>query len=265
MSWAKKGRPSDGLPAFVDVGTGVPVVALHGGLSTGVDTFRIVGPELAARYRFIAPDLAGHGGSPADIDSLTHDVMADQVESMLTYLHLSEKPLHMLGFSLGAAVAMVLALRKPDRLASLTLVAANTVPTPVTRRGAAEIQPQEIQRDRPRLAAALERLHGARWPELADRLSLLWHEGPLIAPTQLEAISSLLLIVGDRDPWIEHSQQHTILDACPRARLLVIPDADHFVLGAPRHARYTLPAVCSMIDDHATELGVDSPAPRLGA
>lgn len=248
MSWAHKERSAEGAPAFIDVGAGAPVVALHGGLSTGIDTFRIIGPDLASRYRFIAPDLAGHGDSPADIWSLTHDVMADQVESVLNHLCLGEKPVHMLGFSLGAAVAMVLALRQPDRMASLTLVAANTVPTPVTRRGAAELLPEEIQRDRPRLAAALQRLHGPQWPELASRLALLWHAGPLIAPTQLEAIRALLLIVGDRDPWIEHGQQHAILDACPRARLLVIPEADHFVLGTARPAGYVVPAICSMID-----------------
>jgi pimeloyl-ACP methyl ester carboxylesterase len=246
MTWGEKRRPA-GVPAHVVCGAGPPLVALHGGLSTSLDTFRLLGPELARDHLLIAPDLAGHGEPSTtehtreDLRELDHTTMAEGVEAVLRHLEV-DGPFHLLGFSLGAAVAMVLALRQPDRIASLTLLAANTVPTPRTRAGAASVRPEAIMADRPRLAAALERLHGPTWPLLAARLSTLWHEAPLIAPTQLDAFDPLLLIVGDRDPWIELAQQQAILDVCPAARLLVIPGADHFLLNSESIAHDVLSA-----------------------
>lgn len=247
MEWPDKVRLGS-LPPFVDWGTGAPIVALHGGLSTSMDTYRLLGPQLAGLHRLIAPDLAGHYDSDTDVATLTHDLMADEVESVLDHLGLAEGPLHLLGFSLGSAVAMLLALRHPDRLTSLTLAAANTVPTARTRLGAAQVHPKAILAERPNLAASLERLHGTRWLPLAERLSELWHSGPLIAPTQLETIRSVLLIVGDRDPWIEFDQQQAVLEVCPDSNMLVIPDADHFVFARPHSVEHAAAAIRTHVE-----------------
>lgn len=203
---------------------------------------------LSERHRLIAPDLLGHGDNPATATSVSHDAMADDVELLLKQLDIGT-PWHLVGFSLGAAVATVLALRDPLRIATLTLVGTNPLPDSRSRVGAALVRPEAICEDRPRLAATLDATHRSPWQPLAARLAQMWHDGPLVPASLLIPFEPLLLIVGDHDPWIAIDQQLAVLDVCPAARLLVIPGSDHFVLASPPAARTVADAITTMIEE----------------
>ena len=96
-----------------------PVVLLHGLGSSSTDW-----PEqraaLQARYRLVAVDLPGHGRSPLPARGLTVESMAEDVAALL--VRLDAPPAHVLGLSLGACVALRLALAAPRRVRTLTLV-----------------------------------------------------------------------------------------------------------------------------------------------
>jgi 3-oxoadipate enol-lactonase len=82
----------------------------------------------------ILVDLPGHGRSALPAGRLTVERMARDVAALLA--HLGEGPAHVVGLSLGACVALALALRAPDRVRSLTLVNAFARLRPVDTRGA---------------------------------------------------------------------------------------------------------------------------------
>jgi pimeloyl-ACP methyl ester carboxylesterase len=89
-------------------GSGEPLLLLHGIGSTH-DDFVALRPQLDARYRVLAPDLPGHGRSPAlrvrpTIAAITDAVVADLDEQGLDTVHV-------LGNSIGARVALELAVR----------------------------------------------------------------------------------------------------------------------------------------------------------
>jgi 2-succinyl-6-hydroxy-2,4-cyclohexadiene-1-carboxylate synthase len=69
----------------------------------------------------IAPDLAGHGLGRQSVDEAdyTVDAMAASVAGLV------EGPVHLVGYSMGGRVALTLACRKPERVASLSLIGAS--------------------------------------------------------------------------------------------------------------------------------------------
>jgi pimeloyl-ACP methyl ester carboxylesterase len=102
-------------------GGGVPVVLVHG-LGGAAVNWIDVAPALARRHRVLVPDLPGHGGSnplPA-VPNLA--VFADRIGGVAEREGLV--PAAVVGHSLGAVVALRLALRRPDAVASLVLAGA---------------------------------------------------------------------------------------------------------------------------------------------
>ncbi|WP_315853631.1 alpha/beta fold hydrolase [Marinobacterium arenosum] len=99
---------------------GVPVVALHGWLDNAA-TYRLLAQHLQG-IRLIALDLMGHGFSdhrPAAMPYYIWDNVADVV-AVLDELGLSQA--NLLGHSMGASIATLLAGCYPERVARLCLV-----------------------------------------------------------------------------------------------------------------------------------------------
>jgi pimeloyl-ACP methyl ester carboxylesterase len=97
-------------PALYRAGSGEPLLLLHGFTGTWHHWRPVLG-ELAARYEVIAPTLAGHyGGPPFEVDGpLTFAASADHLERHLDELGVSSA--HVVGNSLGGALALELAKR----------------------------------------------------------------------------------------------------------------------------------------------------------
>ncbi len=112
----------NGLTMYYEMqGTGAPLILLHGGLgATGM--LGDVVPVLAARRRVVAVDLQAHGRT-ADIDRpLRYEHMADDVAALIAHLGLATATV--MGYSLGAGVALQLAIRHPDVVDKLVAVSA---------------------------------------------------------------------------------------------------------------------------------------------
>jgi pimeloyl-ACP methyl ester carboxylesterase len=99
-------RSRDGLElAYREMGTGRPLVLIHGYFSTAMVNWVRYGhaTKIAARgYRVVMPDLRGHGDSakPHDAAFYPHDVLADDGLALLEHLELTDYDLG--GYSLGA-------------------------------------------------------------------------------------------------------------------------------------------------------------------
>ena len=94
-----------------EAGAGDALVLLHGvGASRGV--WRRAMPRLARRRRVLAPDLPGFGGSDPAGAGFDLDAVADALAAGLA--DRAAAPFDLVGNSLGGAVAVVLAARRPD-------------------------------------------------------------------------------------------------------------------------------------------------------
>ena len=103
-------------------GTGRPLILLHGGLGSG-EMFGPILPALAADHQVIAVDLQGHGRT-ADIDRpIDTRLMADDIVALIGRLGL-DRP-DVMGYSLGGGVAFWTAVKHPELVGRLVVVAAN--------------------------------------------------------------------------------------------------------------------------------------------
>ena len=113
--------PVNGLEMYYEIyGSGEPLIMLHGGL-LGISLFGGNVAALARNRRVIAVELQGHGRT-ADVERpLTFEGMADDVAELMKYLKIGQADV--LGYSLGAAVALQLIFRHPGMVRRLILVA----------------------------------------------------------------------------------------------------------------------------------------------
>jgi pyruvate dehydrogenase E2 component (dihydrolipoamide acetyltransferase) len=106
-------------------GEGAPVVLIHG-YSGDLNNWLFNIEALAARGPVIAIDLPGHGGSSKDVGDGSLSTMASAVGDALAAAHVTSA--HLVGHSLGAAVAARLALDRPQLAASLTMISPPYLP-----------------------------------------------------------------------------------------------------------------------------------------
>ncbi len=100
-------------------GQGFPILCLHGHPGSG-QSLSVFTQHLSARFRTIAPDLRGYGSSRAPAAFVMTDHLSD-LEALLDRLNVSR--CLVLGWSLGGILALELALRMPERVSGLILVA----------------------------------------------------------------------------------------------------------------------------------------------
>lgn len=257
MGGAKEIGERAELPGFVErwtdakgvrlryfvAGEGEPLVLVHG-LSGGASNWVDVAPRLAERRRVIVPDLPGHGGSSPLPAAPSLDPFADRVHIVAERENALPAPF--VGHSMGALVALRLALRHPEAVSAIVLAGAAGISS-ATRRAELALMLFGVLRPGRRVAplrraiarsALLRRAVFVRW-HVSDPLSLSQQavEG-LLAPYALhsDTASAAHALVRD-DPRRDLARV-----ACPclvlwgaRDRMVPIDDAVAYArgLGAP--------------------------------
>lgn len=97
------------------------VVLLHGLGATAALNWDAIIPSLAGDYRVIAPDLRGHGRGPRCGQRFRLEDCADDVAALIDAT--TEGPVLVVGYSMGGAVAQILARRRPELVSGLVLCA----------------------------------------------------------------------------------------------------------------------------------------------
>lgn len=114
--------------AYTDVGTGPPIVLIHGFLLNRT----MWQPQLEelprAGYRAIALDLPGFGESPLSDGETTMSTYSTAVLGLLDTLEVDQPTL--VGYSMGGQVAMDLIRQRPQQVGRLVLVGTTSRPDP---------------------------------------------------------------------------------------------------------------------------------------
>ncbi len=104
---------------YLERGGGEPLILLHGLGSSGAD-WALQASSLEGRFRLIVPDLPASGLSEPLREGYSVEGMARAMWALGDYLRLGR--LNIVGFSLGGAVGLEMALQRPDRVARLGLI-----------------------------------------------------------------------------------------------------------------------------------------------
>jgi pimeloyl-ACP methyl ester carboxylesterase len=105
-------------------GSGPALLCLHGHPGSG-QCMQVFSQHLASRFFTLCPDLRGYGRSRAKGDFAMTDHLDDLTELLAAY---QIDDVWLLGWSLGGILAMELALRFPERVRGLILIATSAYP-----------------------------------------------------------------------------------------------------------------------------------------
>ncbi|MGC5566792.1 4-carboxymuconolactone decarboxylase [Streptomyces sp. FR-108] len=220
-----------------------PVLILGPSLGTTWHMWDRQVPELAKQWRVFRFDLPGHGGAPAHpTGSVTE--LAERLLATLDGLGVQR--FGYAGCALGGAVGAELALRRPERLASLTLIAASP------RFGTADEFRQRGVIVRSNGLDPIARSSPERWfttgfaaaqpaiTEWAVQMVRTTDPGCYIAACEALAAFDIradlgrigvptLVLVGSDDQVTGPAEARTLVAGIPDSRLAVVPGASHLV------------------------------------
>ena len=252
--------PVNGLEMYYEIhGTGQPLVLLHGAFSAIGTSFGQLLPGLAKSRQVIGFELQAHGRT-ADIDRpLSMEQMADDVAAALKQLGIPQADIF--GYSMGAGVALQVALRHPDVLRKLVFMSATSTLSgvhPGLMEGLGEMKP--------------EMMHGSPWHEEYMRIAPRPEDfarffakktqmDRQIKDVPAEAIRAIkaptLLIIGDSDlVRPEHAVEMFRLlgggvfgdmpPGLPASQLAVLPGTSHVSIAS--RADLLLPMIVPFLD-----------------
>jgi pimeloyl-ACP methyl ester carboxylesterase len=138
---------------YVDVGRGEPVVLIHG-FSSSIEAnwgqTRVI-DALARDYRVVAFDVRGHGKSDKPHDPASYGLnVVEDVTRLMDHLHLAKA--HIVGYSMGGAIAGKFIVLHPER--AISAVFGGSAPR--------VNWPAQAEKDARELAESLEQGHGMR-------------------------------------------------------------------------------------------------------
>jgi 3-oxoadipate enol-lactonase/4-carboxymuconolactone decarboxylase len=220
-----------------------PVLILGPSLGTTWHMWDRQVPELTKHWRVFRFDLPGHGGAPAypvgSVDDLTSRLLA-------TLDAVGVQRFGYAGCALGGAVGLELALRHPERIASLALIAGSP------RFGTADEFRQRGVIVRTNGLDPIARTSPDRWfthgfaaaqPAITDwAVQMVRTTDPGCYIAACEALASFdvrsqlggvgvptLVLVGSEDRVTGPAEARTLVAGVPDARLAVVPGASHLV------------------------------------
>lgn len=110
---------------YKDIGTGNPVVLIHGFLENG-KMWDEMSKELSKHYRLIIPDLYGHGETPSIAESHTMEMQAKGVIQILDELKIESAAF--IGHSMGGYTALSIARDFQEKVERLCLFFSSSLP-----------------------------------------------------------------------------------------------------------------------------------------
>ncbi|MGX7417504.1 alpha/beta fold hydrolase [Carnobacterium gallinarum] len=200
-------------------GSGHPLVLLHG----NNEDSRIFESQLAIfsqTYQVIAIDTRGHGHSSHGTATLSFTRIALDIVAVLDYLAIQHA--NFIGFSDGGNSAMYVAVKHPSYVDSLILVGANLTTGGMKKKPLFGVK----------LAYSLTNLLAnvsSKYHQKKQIIDLMLKQLTLTIE-DIKTIQAPTLVVAGENDMIEEAHTQLIADSIPQAELVIIPDADHFLI-----------------------------------
>ena len=184
-----------------------PVLLLHGGMSQSEGFDGRLKPSIKGFAAF-SYDRAGHGRTPDQPGSFHFDF---QYQEAVAYLEdVVKAPAHLIGYSDGGIISLLLAIHRPDLVES-------------------PIQPWEPSEE--------EKLKYANFsPDAPEtlfakiaKMARIWSSEPKMSIEELKTIKCPTLVIAGDDDVISLDHTNEIYEAIKNSRLAIIPGASHLI------------------------------------
>jgi len=203
---------------------GEPLVLLHGGMSATENWDTYLLPACESTHHVFGYDRTGQGRTGDQLGSFHFDF---QTREAIAYLEdIVKGPAHLVGWSDGGIIALMVAIARPDLVKSIVAIGANFH----FNNGGIPIPDWPITEE--------DRIeHATRSPDAPEtldgkvaRLRAIWKSEPTMTLADLSRIQCpTLVLVGDDELF---SLEHTtaLYESIPQGQLAVIPGTSHFVI-----------------------------------
>jgi pimeloyl-ACP methyl ester carboxylesterase len=218
---------------FATIGTGPPVILLHGGDASSEFWADQVPALLAAGRRVILIDSRGHGRSTRDAKPLGYELMASDVIAVMDAIGVQRADV--VGWSDGAILGLIMAMKHPERVARVFAFGANMDLHGFNPLGA-------VAPILPRVNAALAANYARISPtpddygKLSSDVLAMQLSQPNYTPAELAAIRgpAIAIVDGAHEEFILREHTQYLARTIPGATLIILPDVSHFApLQAP--------------------------------
>lgn len=203
---------------------GEALVLLHGGLSATEDWDTYLLPAIETTHHVFGYDRTGQGRT-GDLPGSFH--FAFQTAEAIAYLEdVVKEPAHLVGWSDGGNIALMVAIQRPELVRSIIAIGANyhfdhggdPIPEwPITDEDRAE--------------------HAMRSPDAPEtlddkvtRMRNIWNSEPTLGLDDLSKIQCPTLILAGDDELFGIEYTGAMYEAIPQGQLAIIPGTSHFVV-----------------------------------
>lgn len=211
-----------GIQLYVETyGQGKPLVLLHGN-GGNIGSMSAIIPYFSKNYQVIAIDSRSQGKSIDRSDSLSFEMMADDVSALLDKMKIPKADF--IGWSDGGIVALMMALHHASQVNKIAATGANIWPD-------ASAFADNIWSESKAYHDSVQYIPKTTMKEKNDwkLFQLDWLQ-PHISLTELQKIQTpSLIICGDHD-LISLEHTITIYRNIPKAQLWVVPHSSHGTL-----------------------------------
>lgn len=196
-----------------------PLILLHGN-GESRQHFKKHIEIFKEKYYVIAVDSRGHGDSGFGFNSLSLSMMVIDLENILKQLNITKA--NILGFSDGANVAMLFAIKNPQWVKSLVLVSGNLFFKGLDIKTRFWIA---FGYYFSKLAGKIDQRN-----KIYNEFYLIMYKEPDLKAEQLRVINSPTLVIGGTKDMVKTEHTRLIAENIKNSKLKLIDNADHFYI-----------------------------------
>ncbi len=199
-------------------GEGQPVLIIHGN-GGSISNFTTNIPYFSTKYKVIIADSRAQGKSADPGDSLTYEMMADDLAALLDQLHVDSS--YVIGWSDGGINGVLLAIRHPEKVKKLAVTGTN-----LWADSTAVFQ-EVWDMVRPQYAAMKKMTNLTAQQKNNFKLLRLLCDQPNIPLSDLQKIKCPSLIIGGDHDVIRPEHTMLIAENIPQSYLWILPNSGH--------------------------------------
>jgi pimeloyl-ACP methyl ester carboxylesterase len=181
---------------------------------------------LAARFEVFAPDFRGHGHTPDVEGPFSYGRLAqDTIEFIEATV---AGPAYLVGHSVGAGVALLVALRRPDLVRQLVLISGafhHNGLLPAMNEGGVDAVVQAFGATYGEVSPDGE----DHYPVVVTKVLDMDRRDPALKADELKGVASRTLVLASDDDIISLEHTLDLYRGIPNCELAVVPGTSHFL------------------------------------
>ncbi|MCX6300164.1 MAG: alpha/beta hydrolase [Bacteroidetes bacterium] len=208
-----------GFKMYYEVyGQGEPLLMIHGN-GGSISNFENQIPYFSKKYQVIIADSRAQGKSIDNNDSLSYEMMTDDLNALLEYLH--KDSCYVIGWSDGGIEGLLLSIRHPEKVKKLAITGANLIPDPIlsTDPWAADFIKYSID--------YVNKLPPTKETKGELKLMNLMVKEPHITHADLQKIGCPTLVIGGDQDVIMPRHTLEIAENIKKSNLWILPNSGH--------------------------------------